>query len=111
MTVLVQPKGGDGLKPLMVAETERAADLARAENFKKVPMSSRETADVLMFAMGAYTPLAGFMGEADWRGLFADLKIGFGPLRSIPVPLAARKDPCDSLSAAEEAAQVVSSTS
>ena len=106
MSVLVQPHGGDGLKPLMVAETERAADLARAEHFKKVPMSSRETADVLMFAMGAYTPLAGFMGEADWRGVCADMKMADGLFWPIPITIAADKDQGDSIGAEEEVALV-----
>ena len=68
MSNLVAPHGGGELKPLLVEERAREEELKRAETLKRIPMTSRETSDVLMFAMGAYTPLDGFMGEADWRG-------------------------------------------
>ena len=67
MSHLVQPHGGQGLKPLLAPETERADEAARAKGLKQIPMSSKETSDVLMLSMGAYTPLDGFMGRDDWH--------------------------------------------
>ncbi len=67
MSNLVSPHGGGALRPLLVPEAERAAELARAASLRAVPMSSRETSDLVMLAMGAYTPLDGFMGRDDWR--------------------------------------------
>ena len=74
MSKLVQPHGGGSLKPLLLPEVERKAELKRAATLKKVPMTSRETSDVIMLAMGAYTPLDGFMGKADWQGVCANMK-------------------------------------
>ena len=68
MSTLVSPHGGDEPKPLIHPQAERPDMLKRAEGLKKIPMTSRETSDVIMLAMRAYTPLSGFMGEADWRG-------------------------------------------
>ncbi len=73
MSKLVPPHGPNGLMPLLLPRAERADELARAGTLKRVPMSSREVSDLLMLGMGAYTPLEGFMGETDWRGVSADM--------------------------------------
>ncbi|MBU6474096.1 MAG: sulfate adenylyltransferase, partial [Alphaproteobacteria bacterium] len=65
MSTLVPPHGGGPLKPLLLAMTERADEIRRAEKLAKVPLTSREVSDLFMLAMGAYTPLDGFMGEED----------------------------------------------
>ncbi len=43
-------------------------------------------------AMGAYTPLDGFMGEDDWRGCCEDMKLSGGLFWPIPVTLSAEKE-------------------
>ncbi len=71
---LVPPHGGGELLPLLLPEGERAAAWDHARSLKAVPMSSRETSDLLMLAMGAYTPLGGFMGHADWHDVCANMR-------------------------------------
>lgn len=78
MAELVPPHGGGKLNALLLPEAERPAGIARARDLLHVPMSSREVSDVLMLAMGAYTPIDGFMGEADWRGACEDMKLSSG---------------------------------
>jgi len=92
MSKLVQPHGGGSLKPLLLPEIERRDELKRAGTLKKVPMTSRETSDVIMMAMGAYTPLDGFMGKADWHGVCADMKMTDGLFWPIPITLSCAKD-------------------
>ena len=87
MSKLVEPHGGNGLKALLAPRTERAEELERANTLTKVPMTSREVSDVLMLAMGAYTPLDGFMGEADWRGSCIGMKLENGVFWPIPITL------------------------
>jgi len=106
MSKLVQPHGGEGLKPLLAPETERADEVARAKNLKQVPMSSKETSDVLMLSMGAYTPLDGFMGRDDWHGVCADMKLKNGLFWPIPVTLTADQALADSIGSGEEVALV-----
>ena len=89
MSHLVQPHGGEGLKPLLAPATERADEIARAKSLKQIPMSSKETSDVLMFSMGAYTPLDGFMGRDDWHGVCESMKLENGLFWPIPVTLTA----------------------
>ena len=91
MSKLVPPHGSDALIPLLAPEAEIAEELKRASTLRKVPMSSRETSDFIMLAMGAYTPLAGFMSKADWRGVCADMKLPGGLFWPIPITLSATR--------------------
>ena len=104
MSKLVPPHGGGVLKPLLATGAERAEALSRAATLKQVPMSSRETSDLVMLAMGAYTPLDGFMGEADWRGVCIDMKMAGGLFWPIPITLSAARDLADSIGIGEEVA-------
>jgi len=106
MSKLVPPHGGGELKSLLVAEVERAAELERAKGLKQVPMTSKETSDVLMFAMAAYTPLDGFMGEADWKGVCGSMKMADGLFWPIPITLSAAQGLADSIGEGEEVALV-----
>ncbi len=106
MSKLVQPHGGGSLKPLMVPEQERAGELKRAEGLTRVPMTSCEVSDVSMLAMGAYTPIDGFMSEADWRGACVDMKLDDGTFWPIPVTLSATQELTDSIAIEQEVALV-----
>ena len=104
MSKLVPPHGGGTLKPLLVREAGRAEELNRAASLKAAPMTSRETSDLVMLAMGAYTPLDGFMGEADWRGVCVDMKMADGLFWPIPITLSAAQDLADAIGIGEEVA-------
>ena len=106
MSKLVAPHGGGNLKSLLVPEVERVAELERAKGLKQVVMTSRETSDVLMFAMAAYTPLNGFMGEADWKGVCGNMKLSNGLFWPIPITLSTTNEIADSITDGEEVALV-----
>jgi len=104
MSKLVRPHGGDSLKPLLLPSAERADELKRAATLKSVPLSTREVSDLFMLAMGAYTPLDGFMGDADWRGACVDMKLTSGLFWPIPITLSCTKSLADSIQIGEEVA-------
>src|SRR3954464_13627368 len=104
MSKLVPPHGSEVLMPLLLPEAERAEGLKRAKTLKAVPMTIRETSDFLMLAMGAYTPLTGFMGDEDWRRSAAEMKLASGRLQPIPITLSCGKDLSDSIRSAETVA-------
>ena len=104
MSKLVKPHGGDTLKPLLLPEGDRAAARERAAGLKQVPLSTREVSDLFMLAMGAYTPLGGFMGEADWRGSCVDMKLASGLFWPIPITLSCTQDLADTISMGEDVA-------
>ncbi|MBN2383442.1 sulfate adenylyltransferase [bacterium] len=106
MAKLVAPHGSDVLKPLLLPENERAAAQKKAENLKKVPMTTRETSDLIMMGIGAFTPLDGFMGSVDWKGICERYQMPtkndlFWP---IPITLSATTQLADSIQVNEEVA-------
>ena len=106
MSNLVPPHGAGSLKPLLLPEAERAEELRRAERLKQVPLSSREVSDLLMLGMGAYTPLDGFMGEADWRGCCEHMQLAGGLFWPIQITLSCTQDLGDTIDNGEDVALV-----
>ena len=111
MPKLVSPHGSGGLLPRLLGsgpegEAERSEALKRAARCKAVPMTSRETSDLVMLAMGAYTPLDGFMGHDDWRGSCVDMRLSDGTFWPIPITLSCDRDVADAIAPGEEVALV-----
>jgi sulfate adenylyltransferase len=106
MSTLVPPHGSPTLKPLLLEGAEREAELKKAEGLKNVPMSTRETSDLIMLGIGAFTPLDGFMGKQDWQGVCDSYQMPsmdnlFWP---IPITLSAAQELADSIAIGEEVA-------
>ena len=102
MPQLVPPHYSQQVKPLLLLETERAEERRRADKFRKIPLDSRTVSDLFMLAMGAYTPLDGFMGHDDWRGACLDMKLSSGVFWPIPITLSVDKGLADSVHAEEQ---------
>jgi sulfate adenylyltransferase len=75
------------LMPLFLEGQARQDEIARAAGLPKVYMTSKETSDILMLGMGAFTPLKGFMNKAEWQGCVFDLKLPDGTMWPMPVTL------------------------
>ena len=106
MSTLVPPHGSPELKPLLLEGAALKAELKKAKGLKKVPLTSRETGDLIMLGIGGFTPLDGFMGKKDWQGVCDDMKMPsknnlFWP---IPITLSADKKLADSIKVGEEVA-------
>jgi sulfate adenylyltransferase len=106
MSKLTPPHGNSPLNPLLAPAAEREEALQRARGLRQVPMSSREVSDLLMLGMGAYSPLTGFMGEADWRGCCLEMKTAAGLFWPIPITLSCESDLADGIAVGEEVALV-----
>ena len=104
MSNLVPPHGAETLNPLLLPETERAAELERAGTLTQVPLSTREVSDLFMLAMGAYTPLDGFMGEADWHGCCVDMRMANGLFWPIPITLSCSDELAGSIEIGDDVA-------
>ncbi|MDD3731608.1 MAG: sulfate adenylyltransferase [candidate division Zixibacteria bacterium] len=86
-TKLISPHGSAELKVLLLEGKEREAELKRAQGLPKMVMTSRETGDLIMLGIGGFTPLEGFMGHDDWKGVCKDMKMKNGIFWPIPVTL------------------------
>ena len=92
MAALIRPHGSDELQPLLLVGADREAELARAADLPQWTMSSRETGDVIMLGIGGFTPLAGFMTQADWDGVCREMKTASGVFWPIPVTLSVSQE-------------------
>ena len=106
MPQLVKPHGSDHLIPLLLEGDTLAAEQQRAQQLPKLRMSSRETGDLIMMGIGGFTPLGGFMGEADWRGVCDDMQLSNGLFWPIPITLSADKATADAIDEGAEIALV-----
>jgi sulfate adenylyltransferase len=104
MIDLVPPHGGKPLNPLLAADDARKAEAERAKTLKRVDLTSREVSDLYMFAMGAYSPLTGFMGNEDWRSCCSDMRVSGGLFWPIPITLPVDQATADGLSLGEDVA-------
>jgi sulfate adenylyltransferase len=84
---LVPPHGGRGLRPLLLDEPMRAQARKRAATLPQLRVSSREKGDLIMLGLGGFTPLEGFMNEADWRGVCDRMQMADGLFWPIPITL------------------------
>jgi len=93
MDQLVRPHGKDkALKPLLLEGKELAAERKRAQSLKKFTITSRETGDTIMLGIGGFTPLTGFMGKQDWKGVCTDMTMADGTFWPIPVTVSVTAD-------------------
>jgi sulfate adenylyltransferase len=100
---LVNPLGKEKkLKPLLLSPAEVAEEKKRAKELTVVTLTSRETADLIMMGIGGFTPLSGFMGQADWKGSVGDMKLTDGTFWPIPVTMSVNKGKADSIKIGQE---------
>jgi sulfate adenylyltransferase len=86
------------LKPLLVPRDRLEAEIHNARRLPRLKVSSQVASDLFMLAMGAYTPLDGFMGYEDWFRCSSEMRLSDGTFWPIPITLQLGK---------EEAARVV----
>ena len=83
---LIAPHGGE-LVLNMAGEAECVELRERAKGLPQVQVGSRQLADLEMLAIGAYSPLGGFMNRADYLGVVNDMHLSNGLPWSVPITL------------------------
>ena len=96
MVNLVPPHGGK-LLPCLLTGDERDTALSEARALPKVRLSSKEASDLIMLAMGAFSPLHGFMGKADYQRVVREMRLTNGLLWPIPITLSISKEDADKI--------------
>ena len=82
----IAPHGGT-LVDLLVPGEQRDRARTEADHLPKLVVSERELADLEMLAVGALSPLTGFVGEADYLSVLDTMHLSNGLAWSIPVTL------------------------
>ena len=106
MKTLVPPHGSAELKPLLLAADELERERKRALTLPSLPVSSRERGDIIMLGIGGFTPLDGFMSQADWRGVCDDMQTASGLFWPIPITVSASPAAAEKIAIGQEVALV-----
>jgi sulfate adenylyltransferase len=83
----ISAHGGGELADLKAPAAERSKLAEHAAGLPSVTLSSRDLADLEMLASGAFSPLTGFMAEADYVRSRDDMRLASGVPWSIPITL------------------------
>jgi ATP sulfurylase len=86
---MIAPHGGTLVNRLLEG-ADRDALLEKAAGLPSITLNSREASDLEMIAVGAMSPLQGFMNQADYEGVVEDMRLADGTLWPLPVVLAAK---------------------
>src|SRR6478672_8513146 len=83
---LITPHGGKLVNRVLSPEAAQPATQS-AESLASITLSNREQGDLEMIAIGAFSPLTGFMGRKDFAGVCKDMRLADGTVWPIPVTL------------------------
>jgi sulfate adenylyltransferase len=86
MTRLVEPHGGS-LKVGYLAPEAAAELAAQAGEFPEWSLTHRQVCDLELLLNGGFSPLEGFMTQADYESVRDDMRLADGTLWPIPVTL------------------------
>ena len=82
-----------------IATTEqKQLFLDKAEHLPRVQLDKRATSDLEMIAIGGFSPLEGFMEQADYDTVVTDMRLADGTPWSIPVTLSVTAEVAEGLS-------------
>lgn len=84
---LIEPHGGTLVNRIV---DSKAADALRAEakNLPAIVLSAKQACDLEMIAIGAFSPLQGFVGKADFERICREMRLADGTVWPIPITLA-----------------------
>ncbi len=88
----------------MFDEPEAGQLKARAAGLSSVTLNSREASDLWLLAVGAFSPLRGFMTRGDYEGTVSDAHLASGLPWTVPVTLSASAEQAAALREGDEIA-------
>ncbi|KAI1330043.1 putative sulfate adenylyltransferase [Xylariaceae sp. FL0255] len=85
---MANPPHGGILKDLIARDLPRHAELAaEAETLPAIVLTERQLCDLELILNGGFSPLEGFMNEADYKGVVKENRLTNGILFSMPITL------------------------
>jgi sulfate adenylyltransferase len=87
---LIPPHGGQ-LAARLVDETRLALLRSEAAGLPRLTLTPKQSCDLEMLAIGAFSPLQGFMGQADFASVCKGMQLANGTLWPIPILLCVDK--------------------
>lgn len=83
---MIAPHGGELINRLASAQ-EKQDFLAKADSLPRVKLDERATSDLVMIAIGGFSPIGGFMGQNDYLGVVKEMRLANNLPWSVPVTL------------------------
>ncbi len=96
------PAHGGQLVTLELSDVEKEETMKRMHKKKRILLSPRELSDLLLMAVGAYSPLTGFMNQDDYLNVTNQMRLDNGILWPLPITLSVNQDQANELTEGEE---------
>jgi len=103
MGAFKEPHGGE-LKNLYLPADEAAAEKAAAKDYPSWDLTDRQLCDLELLLNGAFSPLDGFLGQADYDRVVSDMRLESGVLWPMPITLDVGEEFAASLSTGDKLA-------
>lgn len=87
----IAPHGGTLINRLATSE-QNAQFLDKADTLPRVSLDERAFSDLVMIAIGGFSPLTGFMKQADYDPVVTDMRLADGLPWAIPVTLSVSEE-------------------
>ncbi|MEG3923914.1 MULTISPECIES: sulfate adenylyltransferase [unclassified Microcoleus] len=87
----IAPHGGILVNRIATLD-QRQEFFDKAESLARVQLSDRSISDLQMIAIGALSPLKGFMNEADYRSVVKQMRLSNGLPWSVPITLSVTEE-------------------
>ncbi|MEO0758355.1 MAG: sulfate adenylyltransferase [Cyanobacteria bacterium J06648_16] len=71
----------------LASDEQKAIFNDKAESLPSVTLDERAASDLVMIAIGGFSPITGFMGQADYERVVTDMRLASGVPWSVPVTL------------------------
>jgi len=88
--------GGTLINRLATAE-QKQEFLAQADDLPRVTMDDRTFSDLALIAIGGFSPLTGFMAEADYQRVVKEMRLANGLPWSVPITLSVSEEVANGL--------------
>ncbi|HEU4965216.1 MAG TPA: sulfate adenylyltransferase [Bacilli bacterium] len=105
MKDLIAAHGGTLIDRVLTGEKLAEAKLL-AKTYKQVPLDAFALSDLELIAVGAFSPLTGFMGEADYRAVVDNMRLADGTVWSLPITLPVSRELAAEIKVGEKVALV-----
>jgi sulfate adenylyltransferase len=92
----IAPHGGK-LIDRIATPAQKTEFLGKADSLPRVQLDERAFSDLVMIAIGAFSPLTGFMPEADYNTVVPKMRLANGLPWSIPITLSVTEAVADPL--------------
>ena len=99
----IKPHGGTLINRVVEGE-ERDYLLEAAQSYKVITLNPWSISDLELIGIGGFSPLTGFMGEADYTKVVEDTHLENGLVWSIPITLPVSEEEADKLEIGDDIA-------